>query len=272
MNRALHVEAVGRDQVHVDLVLEGLAVQLDHRDDRAHPLRIHLGGARLVRHVRDDLDAHPEPGRAREHEAVQTQIEDLLHVARVDGGHQRVVERDLGVAGQRGRLGQWIVPGQREHAAVPAHPGVVGVLEDVAGPVHPRRLAVPHAEHAVVPGLREESRHLAAVHRGGAQILVEPGGEHDVVGPEQRGHPLERLVEPAERRAAVARDERRRLEASPDVGAMLIEGEPDQRLDAGQVDASALLGVLGLERELSGRCGHELPLWGGDVRHRTTAI
>ncbi len=272
VKRALHVEAVGRDQVHIDLVLEGLAVQLDHRDDRVHPLRIHLGGARLVRHVGDDLGAHPEAGRAREHEAVQAEIQDLLHVARVERGHQRVVERDLGVAGQGRRLGQWIVPGQREHAAVLAHARVVGVLEDVAGPVHARGLAVPHAEHAVEPGLREEAGHLAAVHRGRAQILVEPGGEHHVVCPEQRGHPLERLVEPAEGRAPVARDERRRLEAAPDIGAMLIQGEPDQRLDAGQVHPSALLGVLGLEREFSGRCGHELPLWGGDVRHRTTAI
>ena len=35
------------------------------------------------------------------------------------------------------------------------------------------------------------------------------------------------------------------------VGAVLVEREPDQRLDAGEVDASALLRVLGLERELS---------------------
>ncbi len=43
---------------------------------------------------------------------------------------------------------------------------------------------------------------------------------------------------------------------------MLIERQPHQGLDAGQEDASALLGILGLERELPGLCGHELPLGG----------
>ena len=47
MDGALHVETVGRDQVHVDLVLEGLAVELHHRDDRAHPLRVDLSPERV---------------------------------------------------------------------------------------------------------------------------------------------------------------------------------------------------------------------------------
>ncbi len=269
MDGALHVEAVGRDQVHVDLVLEGLAVQLHHRDDRAHPLRVHLRGADLVGHVGDDLEPDPEPRRAREHEAVQPQVQDLLHVARVEGRHERVVEGDLGGARQGRRLRKWIIPRQREHPAVLAHPRVVGVLEQVAGAVHPGGLAVPHADHAVVLGLREESRHLAAVHRGGAQVLVEARGEHHVVGLQQHRQALEGLVEASQRRAPVAGDERRGIETTAEVRAMLIERQPHQGLDAGQEDASALLGILRLERELPGLCGHELP-FGGTAAFRTS--
>ena len=105
VKRALHVEAVGRDQVQVDLVLEGLAVELDRGMTGSIRSGADLGGARLVGDVRDDLDAHPEAGRAREHEAVQAEIEDLLHVARVERRHQGVVERDLGVTRQGRRLG-----------------------------------------------------------------------------------------------------------------------------------------------------------------------
>ncbi len=193
---------------------------------------------------------------------MQAQVEDLLHVARVERGHVGVVEGDLGVARQRGGLGERIVPGQGQHAAVPAHARVVRVLEQVAGAVHPRRLAVPHADDAVVAGLREETRHLAAEHRGGPQVLVEAGGEDHVVGLQQHREALEGLIEPPERRAAVSGDERRGVETAPQVRPMMVEGQANQGLDAGQVDPPALLRVLGLERELSGLCGHVFPLWG----------
>ena len=43
----------------------------------------------------------------------------------------------------------------------------------------------------------------------------------------------QRLVEPAERRAAIARDETRRIQAGRDVALALQHRQPDQRLDAG---------------------------------------
>ena len=97
--------------------------------------------------------------------------------------------------------------------------------------------------------MREEADHLAAEHRRRRQVLVEARGEHDVVLAQQLAVALERLIEAAERRAAIARDERRGVETSPAVGAMLVEREPDQRLDAGEIDAALLLRVLGIQRE-----------------------
>ena len=255
----LHVEAVGRDQVDVDLVLERPAVELHRRDHGAHALRIHLRGGRLVGHIGDDLHADPEPGDAGEHEAVQTQVEDLLDIAREDRRHERVVERDLGVARQRRGLGDGVVAGQSQHAPVPSHPGVVGVLEHVARPIHAGGLAVPHAEHPVVLGVREEPRHLAAEHRRRPQVLVEAGREDHVVLLEELRLPLERLIEASQGRAAIARDEGRGVEPPPAVGPVLVERQPDQRLDAGEIDPAPLLRVLGVQGEILGLGAHATP-------------
>jgi hypothetical protein len=166
--------------------------------------------------------------------------------------HERVVERPLRVARQRGRLRDGVVAGKREHAAVLAHPGVVGVLEHVAGPVHTGRLAVPHAQYAVVLRPREGVDHLAAEHRGGAEVLVEAGGEDDVMLGEKRAVALERLVEAAQRRPAIAGDEGGGAQAAPPVRPVLVEGETHERLDAGEEDEAFLLRVLGIQRELVG--------------------
>ena len=63
---------------------------------------------------------------------------------------------------------------------------------------------------------------------------------------ELRGLP-QRLVERAERRAAVAGDEARGVEARERVALALQDQEPDERLRAGQVDAAGLQRVLVVE-------------------------
>ena len=263
----LHVQAIGRDQVDIDQMLEGPAIQLDGRDDRVDPLRRGLGRPRLVGDIGHDLHAHPQAGDAREHETVQAQVEDLLDIAGKDRGHEGIVERDFRVAGQRRRLGHGIVAHQGEHAAVLAHSRVVRVLEGIARPVHAGSLAVPHAEHAVVLRAREEPHHLAAEHRGGAEVLVEPRREHHVVGFEQLALTLQRLVEAAQGRPAVARDEGGGTEPAALVGPVLVERKPDQGLGARQIDAPRLLGEFRIQREALGRCGHGTPCWGGGSLH-----
>ena len=70
---------------------------------------------------------------------------------------------------------------------------------------------------------------------------------------------LERLVEAAERRAAIAGDEGGGAKAATTVRAVLIEGKPHQRLDAGEEDEAVFLRVLGVQRELVGLEGHGSP-------------
>jgi hypothetical protein len=58
-------------------------------------------------------------------------------------------------------------------------------------------------------------------------------------------------VEPAERRALVARDQRAGGEPATQVGAMLVEHETHERLHAGDQDAALLEHVLVVEADLA---------------------
>jgi hypothetical protein len=62
--------------------------------------------------------------------------------------------------------------------------------------------------------------------------------------------PEDLLVEPAERRALVARDERGGPEPAPAVGAHLVEQDAHERLDAAQEDGSLLEQVLVVEPDV----------------------
>src|SRR5260370_38937290 len=100
-----------------------------------------------------------------------------------------------------------VVAGKEQDAAMGRRAGGVAMLEDVTRAVDPRSLAVPHGEDAVIFGAREQADLLRAPHRGGAEILVDAGLEFDVVLVEEALRAPQSLVEAAERRAAITRDE-----------------------------------------------------------------
>src|SRR5207249_6861357 len=106
--------------------------------------------------------------------------------------------------------------------AVARDPGVVRVLEDVAGAIDARPLAVPYAEDAVVLGPREQVGELTAVHGRRAEVFVDARDEDDVVLAQEIRIALQREVEAAERRAAIAGDQRGGVEPSTLVGLVLV--------------------------------------------------
>ena len=142
-----------------------------------------------------------------------------------------------------GRLREGVVAREGEHAPRAADAGEVRVLEDVAGAIDTRALAVPHAEDAVVLRLREHRRELRAVDGGGAEVFVDPGNEDDVVLTQQVRIALQCQVEATEGRAGG-------VEPAPLVRAMLIERQANERLDAGKKDEAFLLAIFRVEREV----------------------
>ena len=97
----------------------------------------------------DRLHRRPDAGEAAHREGVQAHVEDVLHARREEHRQPAGLE-DVVALVRRGRaLGDVVVAGDRDHAAVLRGAGHVGVLEDVGAAVDARALAVPDAEHAV---------------------------------------------------------------------------------------------------------------------------
>ena len=241
VERLLHLEGLDA-HVHAEVHVrrELLAVEHQVGGDEVEAGRVDAGGAGAVGHVGDDLHADPQAAEARHVVAVQAVVEDFLDVARVERRDAHVEQHGLGLAAQGGALAARVVADDGEDAAVLADAGVVGVLEGVAGAVHARGLAVPHAGDAVELLLADGVHHLGAPHGGGGEVLVEAVDELDVVFDEQLLLLDQRRVEHAHRRAAVAGDEHAGLEAAARVGAHLVEGQPDQCVDATEVDFAGL--------------------------------
>ena len=175
-------------------------------------------------------------GEARQRVAEEAVVEDLLDAGRrqdrdhrVDEGELRLVRRGRGFAGV-------VVAHQREHAAPGRGAGEVGVAERVAGAVDAGALAVPDAEDAVVAALAAHLGLLGAPQRGRREVLVDARLEDDVGRPAALRRAPELLVEPAERRAAVAGDVAGGALADAAVARLLHQGEADDRLRAGEED------------------------------------
>ena len=220
------VHAVGRqDEV-------GRGVDLD-------PVRIDMDRGRGIGRLAQHLEADPQARVARHREGMQAEVEIFLDRRGMDdrdaGGH----EGGLALVRHGRRLGHVVVAGQRHDAAVLRRAGIVGVLEGVARAVDARALAVPHAEHAIVPGAGIEMDLLGAPQGGRREVLVDAGLEFDVVLLDEALGLPQRLVEAAERRAAIAGDVAGGVEAGGQVPLALHHGQPHQRLRAGQVDPPA---------------------------------
>ncbi len=199
------------------------------------------------------LERDPGAGEARHRPAVEPVIEDLLHAGGVQDRDHHVDEVEFGLVRGGGGFGGVVVAHQRQHAAVLGGAGEIGVAEHVAGAVDARALAVPHAEDAVELAFAAQLGLLRAPHRGRGEILVDAGLEADVALLKELMGALELAVEAAERRAAIAGDEARRVEAVAPVALLLHQAEPHQRLEAGDEDAALAEVVFIVEFDVAQR-------------------
>ncbi len=140
-----------------------------------------------------------------------------------------------------------IVAGEDEHASVLRSPRRVGVLEHVAAAIDARAFPIPHAEDAVVPRAREHADLLGPPEGARREIFVDPGLEFHMVLLEVLARAPQRLIETAERRAAITGDEARGIQAGGPVTLALQHRQAYQRLRAGHENAAALQRVLVVE-------------------------
>ena len=124
-----------------------------------------------------------------------------------------------------------IVAGNGQHAAVRRGAGPIGMAQHVERSIDAGALAIPDAEHAIDRGAGKQANLLAAPHRGGGEVFIETGLEADVVLFEQRLGLPQRAVVSAERRAAIAGDEARGVQAGSAVARALHERQAHERLN-----------------------------------------
>lgn len=167
--------------------------------DRRAPAGVDCRGAGRVRHVGDHLHRGPDATGPGQFHGMQSVVQDVLRIRRVEDRQRQVRQGAFGSAGHRRGLGHRIVADERERTARGRDAHEVGVPEGIGRAVQPRGLAVPEPDHTVRPHTGRLARQLAAHHRGGRQFLVQPRLMGDGVLGQQRGASRELQVEAGQR-------------------------------------------------------------------------
>ena len=223
-------------------------LEIGGNDEGLHLVgKVDLGGG--LHRLGDHLHADPAAGIARHRDPQQAHLDHFVDAGGIEIGHQRGDEGVVGLMRHGGGFGAVIVAGKTQHAAVFGRARGIAVAEHVAAAVDAGALAVPDADHAIVPGAGRQIELLRAPDRGGREVFVHAGLELDVVLLEVLSRGEQLLVVAAERRTAVPRDEARGIEAGGAVAADLGHRQANQRLNPGQEDVAGSLGVFLVETD-----------------------
>ncbi|MCG3190125.1 MAG: hypothetical protein LKCHEGNO_02736 [Burkholderiaceae bacterium] len=224
------VQAVGRCRVAGERAHGiGVAPALDAREHR-----VEVDGGAAFDHLRQRGEPDPVARVARQRPAVEAEFEVLGHVGRRHDRHVEGLEQLVALVRHRRRHAAVVVAGHHQHAAVRRAAVGVAVLDGIARAVDARALAVPHREHAIDRALRVALDALRAQHLGGPQLLVDRRHKADAGLGELRARLPDRLVDHAQRRAAVAADEALRVQPGARVARALHQHQAQQRLRAGE--------------------------------------
>ena len=205
-------------------------------------------GGGLLHRLGGGLHRNPKAAEAGQRPAGQTEVEHILHRTRVQHGHADVLKNVFGLVRVGGRMRPVVVAGQRQHAAEFVGARHIGAVERIAGSVHARPLAVPHAIDTIDP-LAGEGVHLLRAHQDGrGEVLVHPRLEADVVGFHQLFVQPQLPIEHAKRGAAIAGHQSGGVEAGGLVEHPLLQQQPQQRLDTGQQHRPVVVAKARIQR------------------------
>ncbi len=127
----------------------------------------------------------------------------------------------------------------------------IGMTENIAGAVHPRSLAIPDTEYAIVFRLAMQSDLLGTPQRSGSNILVDTGLKDDIVVLQVLASRPQLLVVRTKRTASIAGDIAGRVESGQSITHVLHDWQPHQCLGAGDKNAAFGNRVLVVERNVT---------------------
>ena len=206
-------------------------------------------GGRTIHHVAHRLEPHPAARPARHRPAMQPQLQQIPHIRRHQDRHGGRDQRRFRLMRHGRGLAAMVIPRHHQHPPGPRRAGIIGVAERVPRPIDPRPLAIPIGEHPVIARLRQQRDLLRPPNRGRRDLLVHRRPELDM---RRRKLLLRRPhldVDLPQRRAAIARNEPRRIQPRRHVELALQHRQPHQRLGARQIEPVAIDLVLVLERD-----------------------
>ena len=239
-------EALGGDALEVDharFLRHGRVAEADAEPALGHgevgtgerqAVRVAVHHRRRLDVLLHGLEPDPDAGVAAQRPAVEAVVQDLLHAGRADDGHVGIDQRPVGLVQDGGGLAGVVVPHRHQHAAVLRGAGHVGVAHHVARAVHPRPLAVPEREDAVMAPFPAQLGLLAAPDGGGGEVLVQPRLEQDVGGLQDGAGLAHLKIHRAQGRAAVAGHVSGRVEPRGRIARPLHQHQAHQGLRAVQ--------------------------------------
>src|SRR6516225_5525003 len=127
--------------------------------------------------------------------------------------------------------------------------GGITMLKRVAAAIDAGSFGVPQCKYAVVLRTRKQIDLLTSPDRRRAELLVDRGLEVDVVPFEKAARAPKGLIEPAQRRTAIARDKAAGIQPRRFVTLPLHHRQPHQRLGTREVNPPLVEDVLVVERD-----------------------
>ena len=181
----------------------------------------------------------PGSGEAAERDSLHAEFQHLRDLGRVEQRDLHILEAELAAGGDGGGFGGRIVARQRQHTAFRRGAGGIGVAQRIPAAIRARALAVPDAEHALMPRAGGQRDLLRAPDRRRGQILVQAGVEDDMRRLQPRCFLQQQLVVATDGGAAIAADIARRVPAQRGIHLPAQQRQAHQRLDARHHDGLA---------------------------------
>ena len=207
------------------------------QDAGREPSGIEIDRARPVGNCRHDFHADQRAGKTRHPEGMDSEVDHILLIARIDHRYAGILKRVLTLAGKGRRFGGGIVGTEQDIAPIGARSHGIGMAQHITRPVEPGRLAVPDTGYPIDVLIGHRLAHLAAPGSGRRQFLVDAWLVEDAQLGERRLLALEDQIEAAERRARIARNHRPGVQPVALIELAAQHEQPYERLDTGQDDA-----------------------------------
>ncbi len=221
------------------------------RDVRLDAQRIDFDNSRRIDVFGDGFHRHPAPAVARQLPADDAVIENFLNVARVEHRDHRRDECVFALVGDGRGFAAVVIARKNQHTALGRDPRRVAVFEHITAAIHPRTFAVPQRKHAVVLTVGKEIDLLAAPDGRGRKFFVDTRLEMDGVLLQVVFGIPKAFVQIAQRRAAIAGNEARRVQALRFIALLLQHRQAGQCLSAGQVEIAGGKPVFIIQTNIS---------------------